>query len=93
LKFLVQGKVHFGWARLSVSCSGFVNVDATLTGYAYETISNKPIITGKTRGPDDDDQQTPASLKTHTSEPTTLGALALGAPGLTIWKREESVSL
>jgi hypothetical protein len=52
LKFLIEGKVHFGWARLSVNCSGFVNVDATLTGYAYETIPKKAIIAGKTKGPD-----------------------------------------
>jgi hypothetical protein len=26
-----------------------------------------------------------------TSQPATLGALAMGAPGLSIWKREESV--
>jgi hypothetical protein len=42
LKFVISGKVHYGWARLTVKgcCS------ATLTGYAYETIPNKPIITG-----------------------------------------------
>jgi hypothetical protein len=70
LKFLVQGKVHFGWARLSVSCSGFVNVDATLTGYAYETIPNKPIITGKTKGPD-----------IITLQRGSLGRLAQGSAG------------
>lgn len=41
---------HFGWARLTVNCSGFVNVDATITGYAYETLPNKAIIAGKTHG-------------------------------------------
>jgi hypothetical protein len=89
LKFLIKGKVHFGWARLNVDCSG-TDVDATLTGYAYETIPNKPIITGKTEGPDDDDQPAPASRKTRTPEPAMLGMLALGAPGLSIWRREES---
>jgi hypothetical protein len=88
LKFKIKGKTHYGWARLTVTDKNTV-ITATLTGYAYETIPNKPILTGKTRGLDDDYQPTPASLKTHTSKPTTLGALALGAPGLAIWKREE----
>jgi len=88
LKFKIKGKTHYGWARLTVTDKNTV-ITATLTGYAYETIPNKPILTGKTRGLDDDYQPTPASLKTHTSKPTTLGALALGAPGLAIWKRED----
>jgi len=88
LRFAIRGKIHFGWARLNVKCSG--HVLTTLTGYAYETIPNKPIITGKTKGPDDDDQPASASLKTRTSEPAMLGMLALGAPGLSIWRREES---
>lgn len=93
LKFTINGSIHFGWARLNVTCTtmyGNHKVTGVLTGYAYETIPDKPIITGKTRGPDDDDQPAPASLETHTSEPTMLGALALGAPGLAIWRREES---
>jgi hypothetical protein len=45
-------------------------VRALLTGYAYETIPNKPIITGKTKGPD-----------AITLAPGSLGALAAGAVG------------
>jgi len=40
---------------------------ALLTGYAYETIPNKAIITGKTKGPD-----------MITVQPGSLGALAAG---------------
>ena len=91
LKFLVQGKLHFGWARLSVSCSGFVNVDATLTGYAYETIPNRAIIAGKTKGPDDASVEESNTASTVPApEPATLGVLSLGSPGLSIWRREES---
>jgi hypothetical protein len=50
LKFPIGSGTHFGWARLSVACKP-TGVFATLTGYAYETIPNKPIITGKTKGP------------------------------------------
>jgi hypothetical protein len=71
LKFTIGGQVHYGWARLTVSMNSPFKVDATLTGYAYETIPNKPIITGKTKGPD-----------VITLEPGSLGALAAGAPRL-----------
>jgi hypothetical protein len=46
-------------------------LNAILTGYAYETIPNKPIITGKISGPD-----------VMTLEPGSLGALAAGASRL-----------
>jgi hypothetical protein len=45
-------------------------LNATLTGYAYETVPNKPIIAGKTKGPD-----------VITLEPGSLGRLAQGSPG------------
>ncbi len=92
LKFTIDGNTHFGWARLNVTCTtkyGYHNVTGVLTGYAYETIPNKPIITGKTDGPEDDAQPAPASLKARTPNPAMLGLLAMGAPGLSIWKREE----
>jgi hypothetical protein len=61
-KFYVNGKAHFGWARLSVKPK---SISATLTGYAYETVPNKAIATGDTKGPD-------------TVHPGTLGSLAQG---------------
>jgi hypothetical protein len=67
---------------------GFGGATGILTGYAYETIPNKAIIAGKTHAPDE--EPGPASLKTRTSESATLGMLALGAPGLSIWRREDS---
>jgi hypothetical protein len=87
LKFQIKGQTHFGWARLSTKI-GFGGATGVLTGYAYETIPNKAIITGKTHGTDEE----PAleSLKTRESEPPTLGVLAMGAPGLSIWRRKES---
>jgi hypothetical protein len=69
LTFLIKGKTHFGWARLKVAVAN-QEVNAVLTGYAYETIPNKPIITGKTKGPD-----------VITQEPGSLGRLAQGASG------------
>ena len=88
LEFKIAGKVHFGWARLSVAADLRAHITATLTGYAYETIPNKPIVTGKTKGPDD------ASVKESDailpSEPASLGLLAQGASGLVPWRRRET---
>jgi hypothetical protein len=67
LKFMIGSEVHYGWARFSIILPQNEPLQATLTGYAYETIPNKPIITGKTKGPD-----------VITLEPATLGRLALG---------------
>jgi hypothetical protein len=68
LKFSIKGKTHFGWARLTMSCPPIVG---SLTGYAYETIPNRPIITGKTKGSDVITVQQDAA-------PGGLGRLALG---------------
>ncbi|MGA8763663.1 MAG: hypothetical protein WB562_12425, partial [Candidatus Sulfotelmatobacter sp.] len=39
LRFLVEGKTHFGWARLSVSVKPMgCKIKAVLTGYAYESV-------------------------------------------------------
>jgi hypothetical protein len=92
LKFMISGKVHFGWARVTVTTSG-KTFTATLTGYAYETIPNKSIIAGKTKGPDEEasaEKLSPASFTAPA--PATLGMLAMGAPGLSIWRRNESVN-
>jgi hypothetical protein len=66
LKFYVKGKAHFGWARLTTAREKGHWLRTILTGYAYETIPNKPIVTGQEHGADD-------SL-----ESSTLGSLALG---------------
>jgi hypothetical protein len=49
LKFMINGKIHYGWARLSVSVKSFT-ITATLTGFAYETIPNKSIRAGQEHG-------------------------------------------
>jgi hypothetical protein len=87
LKFNIKGKIHYGWARLTTTACAF---SATLTGYAYETIPNKPIVTGKTKGPDDISigELNPA-FAAPTPEPASLGALAMGSHGLSIWRRKE----
>jgi hypothetical protein len=89
LRFEISGNIHYGWARITTGSQGG-HLKALLTGYAYETIPNKAIIAGVTKGPDD--VEPTASLNTHATEPATLGMLALGAPGLSIWRREETAA-
>jgi len=76
LKFSIKGKIHFGWARLNVVISHLITIQATLTGYAYETIPNKRIIAGKRKGADVD----------RAVEPASLGRLAQGSGGLAAWR-------
>ena len=97
VKFKIKGETHYGWARLSVSVERPITIIGTLTGYAYETIPNKPIVAGKTKGPDVEEYDPgPAASLTNPvpdiPQPASLGALALGAPGLSIWRRRESVA-
>ncbi len=74
LKFEIKKQVHYGWARLNEYCNRHGGPDkgaqALLTGYAYETVPNTPIIAGKTKGPD-----------VITLEPGSLGRLAQGSAG------------
>jgi hypothetical protein len=66
VRFAIKGKVHYGWARIG-HISPNKPVKVLLTGYAYETIPNKAIITGKTKGQD-----------VIMFQPDTLGELARG---------------
>jgi hypothetical protein len=80
LRFTLNHQRHYGWARLSVTISDkTAKITATLNGYAYETIANKPIIAGKTHGKD-----------VITVEPASLGHLARGASAIPAWRTKES---
>jgi hypothetical protein len=67
LKFVINGETHFGWARLNVNCVYPHAIQAVLTGYAYETVANQPIVSGETAGAEVGADQ------------GALGTLALGA--------------
>lgn len=104
LRFLIAGETHFGWARLSVQFrkDSPRTWEAHVTGYAYETIPNQPIIAGQTveKTKDADGRVNEAAPVRPTSlrrqepstshHPATLGALALRAEGLALWRGEES---
>jgi hypothetical protein len=87
-KFLINGQVHYGWARVSVT-NEIRNV--VLTGYAYETTPNVNIIEGHTSGPEKASNVAPADLLAPGSQPISLGLLARGADALSIWRRENDL--
>jgi hypothetical protein len=74
LEFVIRGKTHFGWARVKGKFNS-LSITATVTGYAYETIPNTPILTGRTKGPD-----------AVTVQPASLGHLATGASAVPAWR-------
>jgi hypothetical protein len=70
-RFNIKGKTHYGWARMNLVISdSYPGLTATLTGYAYETIPGKAIVTGETKG-----------TGVITLEPGSLGVLAAGSAG------------
>jgi hypothetical protein len=92
LKFKIHGQTHYGWARLSVRRTGLLKIIATLTGYAYETVPNKPILAGKQNGSEESIELRNRSATTAPIlQPASLGRLAQGETGLVTWRREKSV--
>jgi hypothetical protein len=82
VKFKIRGQTHYGWARLTVKRTARERSSiftTALTGYAYETIPNKPIIAGKTKGPD----------VITVQAPTSLGHLARGADAIPAWRGKD----
>jgi hypothetical protein len=71
LKFVVDGEIHYGWARFNVQMRQPLkgNLQAILTGYAYETVANAPILSGDT------------GSTQEAAQSGSLGKLALGAVG------------
>jgi hypothetical protein len=87
-KFLIDGQVHFGWARLTIQND--VN-NAVMTGYAYETTPNVNIIEGHLSGPEKANNFGPTDLLAPATQPASLGMLARGADALALWRREDEL--
>jgi hypothetical protein len=81
LKFYINRELHYGWAHVTVGST------TVLDGYAYETIPNQAIDTGNTGAPGSISELENTRLRVP--QPATLGALAQGERGLSIWRREE----
>jgi hypothetical protein len=91
IKFLIGNEFHYGWARISVSIPNpkALNYAIILTGYAYETEPNAPIIAGAKSGADENATLVP--LASSAPEKPSLGLLARGADALAIWRRDAEV--
>jgi len=70
LKFMIDGQVHYGWARIKFPFPGGYELPS-IYGYAYESTPNKPIVAG----------QTSSTAANASSARGSLGALAAGAAG------------
>jgi hypothetical protein len=101
LKFTIDGETHYGWARLTVAKGkrGSQVVDAILTGYAYETVANKPLYAGvlpfanptsnEMKRQNDDAKVMDAHRDDPATVPGSLGLLARGAEAISIWRERE----
>lgn len=72
LKFQINGQTHYGWARVSVNLSGHVStphIRVVLSGYAYESNADTPILAGDTGG---------SAKSSVATDGRTLGQLARG---------------
>jgi len=96
VRFLLNGQTHYGWIRLTVSTyanAGQPYMSAKITGYAYETVPNKPILAGTAATVTSASEkptakaQAPKNIKNQAGP--SLGMLAAGADALPVWRREE----
>lgn len=79
LKFQINGETHYGWIRLSVSAPR--KLEAIITGYAYETVANRPIRAGQTSGESGGSSEEAGGASVDRLSLQSLGALAFGAAG------------
>jgi len=93
LRFIINGEVHYGWARFSVR-SGYFLFALKLSGYAYETSPDTTILAGD-RGfaPEastgSDGAENASMENTPALQPASLGLLSLGSIGLDAWRQEQ----
>lgn len=87
VRFKINGQTHYGWVRITVNSAithPFTLMNATITEYGYETVANKTLDAGLA-STNAADLQSPKTEPRHPS----LGMLALGNEGLSLWRREE----
>jgi hypothetical protein len=88
VRFTVKGKPHFGWVRMTTTWrEGKGGIKALITGYAYQTQAEIAIAAGD-RGDGKGMDHAVDSIPQFSADGRsgTLGALALGADGLLVWR-------
>jgi hypothetical protein len=101
-KFSISGQPHYGWVRLKVTFGYALDGIGTkvhLLDYGYESDPNTPILAGSCsqndsvgqkldlRNKEVSDQAAVIKATTRAAFPASLGLLATGASGLSIWRR------
>ena len=91
VRFDISGKTHYGWVRLTVQQIGrrVCDMQGVITGYAYESRPNTPILTGQKSAANEVGNVVPDLNQPPVTTAAGLGLLAQGARGLAIWRREE----
>jgi hypothetical protein len=92
VRFLISGKIHYGWIKLSVTkeAGSPSQIQATITEFAYNTVANQKMTAGQTAVVSAGATQRPSLPgKPSTSAGPSLGMLAAGADALPLWRREE----
>jgi hypothetical protein len=82
LKFMIGGQVHYGWARVKFPFSGRGTRLGSISGYAYESTPNQPIVAGQTTGV--------APEGNAENLQGTLGMLAAGSSAVNVWRAGNS---
>src|ERR1700722_13269931 len=102
VRFQLNGQTHYGWIRLTVTTNTKLrkpSLEATITGYAYETVANKLIkagttataaTAGETSKKPSAQVLVPRNIQNHAGP--SLGMLARGAESLPLWRREETLT-
>jgi hypothetical protein len=87
VKFKINGKIHFGWVRLTVTVKQKGtgtgpkgSFSATITEYGYESVANKSCGAGLSGA------SAAVNLDEKPSSGPSLGMLAAGADGLQVWR-------
>jgi hypothetical protein len=85
LEFVINGEVHYGWARVKFVAPGDFS-SGSIYGYAFESTPNQPIVTGQTSGTAGTGTGVSGFSPTATNKPAnasaSLGLLAAGASGM-----------
>ena len=84
LRLVVNGHTHYGWAEVTTEVLAVqpCAIRARLTGYAYNTVPDEPILAG---------QKSEDGVEGgYEVQPATLGALSLGSLGLDLWRTKRA---
>jgi len=71
-----------------VTTNPFTDISSEILAYAYETVPDKPIVA---RIPQETSADTETQQEGQNFGGASLGMLALGADGLALWRRDETL--